>query len=276
MDISEYFCCDNSGTLFHVNSNLIYNIMEVIVRIMKVNPWTGLTKWPTTFDYVGPYWTRSGNIYTGLSTEDARRLEKALNKEEGELSPNSDFWTTFAVKLGKRDLILDTDKPLDELQYLFLKGHKRVADGLANMNPSKDYVLINKDSEAEQANRINKIKREAYRELDKMSIEDMRKCLRLYGMKSDTMSNELVEAKLTEQVETAPDKFMLKWVNNPNKEINFVIEEAIAKNIIRKNRTQYFFGTDLIGNGIDDVIAYLNNKKNQDIRIAIQQEIKSK
>ena len=250
--------------------------MEVIVRIVKVNPWTGLTKWPTTFDYVGPYWTRSGNIYTGLSTEDARRLEKALNKEEGELSPNSDFWTTFAVKLGKRDLILDTDKPLDELQYLFLKGHKRVADGLANMNPSKDYVLINKDSEAEQANRINKIKREAYRELDKMSIEDMRKCLRLYGMKSDTMSNELVEAMLTEQVETAPDKFMLKWVNNPNKEINFVIEEAIAKNIIRKNRTQYFFGTDLIGNGIDDVIVYLQDKKNQDIKLAIMNEIKSK
>jgi hypothetical protein len=165
---------------------------------------------------------------------------------------------------------------LDELQYLFLKGHKRVADGLANMNPSKDYVLINKDSEAEQANRINKIKREAYRELDKMSIEDMRKCLRLYGMKSDTMSNELVEAKLTEQVETAPDKFMLKWVNNPNKEINFVIEEAIAKNIIRKNRTQYFFGTDLIGNGIDDVIVYLQDKKNQDIKLAIMNEIKSK
>jgi hypothetical protein len=47
--------------------NLIQSIMEVIVRIVKVNPWTGLTKWPTTFDYVGPYWTRSGNIYTGLS-----------------------------------------------------------------------------------------------------------------------------------------------------------------------------------------------------------------
>lgn len=144
------------------------------------------------------------------------------------------------------------------------------------MNPSKDYVLINKDAEAEQANRVNKVKREAYRELDKMSIEDMRKCLRLYGMKSDTMSNELVEAKLTEQVETSPEKFMLKWVENPNKEINFVIEEAIAKNIIRKNRTQYFFGTDLIGNGIDDVIAYLQDKKNQDIKLAILNEIKSK
>ena len=141
---------------------------------------------------------------------------------------------------------------------------------------SKDYVLINKDAEAEQTNRINKAKREAYRELDKMSIEDMRKCLRLYGMKSDTMSNELVEAKLSEQVETSPEKFMLKWVNNPNKEINFVIEEAIAKNIIRKSRTQYFFGTDLIGNGIDDVIAFLQDKKNQDIKLAILNEIKSK
>jgi hypothetical protein len=157
-----------------------------------------------------------------------------------------------------------------------LKKHKRVADGLNNVTASTDYVIINKDSEAKEVNKINKIKREAYREMDKMSVEDMRKCLRLYGIKSDTLSNEMVEAKLSEQIEAAPDKFIMKWVDNPNKEITFVIEEAIAKNIIRKNRTQYFFGTDLIGNGIDDVIAYLNNKKNQDIKLAIMGEIKSK
>ena len=104
----------------------------------------------------------------------------------------------------------------------------------------------------------------------------MRKCLRLYGIKSDNMSNELVEAKLSEQIETSPAKFLLKWVNNPNKETQFLIEEAVAKNIIRRNRTQYFYGTDMVGNGIDDVIAYLNDKKNQDIKMAILQEIKSK
>lgn len=250
--------------------------MEVIVRILKVNPWTGLTKWPTTFDYVGPYWTRSGNIYTGLTNEDARRLEKALGKQEGELNPNSEFWTTFAVRIGAKDLILNTDRPMDELQYLFLKNHKRVAVGLNNIDPSKDYVMINSDAEAEQKNKASKIKREAYRELDKMSIEDMRKCLRLYGMKSDTMSNELIESKLTEQIEKSPEKFLLKWVNNPDKEFNYLIEEAIAKNIIRKNRSQYFFGTDMIGNGIDDAIAYLKDKKNQDILLSIKQEIKGK
>ena len=250
--------------------------MEVIVRITKVNPWTGLTKWPTTFDYVGPYWTRTGNIYTGLNKEDARRLEKELNYEEGKLDPSSEFWTTFAVQLGKKDLILDTDKPYDELKYLFLKNHKRVADGMANMSPSKDYLLLNSNTEAEETNKRNKVKRDAYRELDKMSIEDMRKCLRLYGMKSDTMSNELIEAKLSEQIESAPDKFLMKWVNNPNKEMNWIIEEALSKNILRKNRAQYYFGTDLIGNGVEDVIAYLKDKKNQDILISIKNELKSK
>jgi hypothetical protein len=211
-----------------------------------------------------------------LTAKDAERLEKEIGFEQGKLSPNSSFWDTFAVKVGKKDTILDTDRPEDELKYLFLKGHKRVANGLNKITPATDYVMINRDSEAEEANKINKIKREAYREMDKMSIEDMRKCLRLYGIKSDTMSNELIEAKLTEQIEESPKKFIMKWVENPNKEINFVIEEAIAKNIIRKNRAQYYFGTDLIGNGLEDVIAYLKDKKNNDIKMAILNEIKSK
>ena len=66
------------------------------------------------------------------------------------------------------------------------------------------------------------------------------------------------------------------WVNNDEKELMFIIEEAVAKNIIRKNRTQYFYGTDMLGNGIDDVISYLKEKKNQDIKMTILQEIKSK
>jgi len=57
--------------------------MEVIVRIIKSNPWTGITKWPTCFDYLSSYWTRSGNLYTGLSAEDATRLEKEIGYPEG-------------------------------------------------------------------------------------------------------------------------------------------------------------------------------------------------
>ena len=136
--------------------------------------------------------------------------------------------------------------------------------------------MINKDSEAEETNRINKVRREAYREMDKMSPDDMRKCLRLFGIKSDNMSNEVAEAKLSETIEQNPSRFLDKWVKNPNKEMNFIIEEALAKNIIRRNRTNYYFGTDMIGNGLEDVIAYLKNKANQEILVSIKNEIQSK
>ena len=250
--------------------------MEVIVRIIKANPWTGLTKWSTCYDYISSYWTRSGNIYTGLTAEDAERLEKEIGFEQGKLAPNSSFWDTFAVKVGKKDVILDTDRPEDELKYLFLKGHKRVANGLNKITPATDYVMINRDSEAEEANKINKIKREAYREMDKMSIEDMRKCLRLYGIKSDSISSELVESKLNELIEADPQKYLLLWVNNQNKETQYLIEAAISKNIIRKNKNLYYYGTDVIGRSMDEAVLMLDDKKNQDIRLAIMQEIESK
>ena len=250
--------------------------MEVIVRMTKVNPWTGLVKWSNCFDYLGTYWMRSGSRYTGLNEEQARDLEKKLGFSEGNLDPMSSFWDTFAIKIGKRDLIINTDTPEGELQYLFLKSHKRVADGVKRMNPSTDYLLVDKDMEATEANKANKIKREAYRALDKMSIDEMRKCLRLFGVKPDSLSNELIEAQLTEKIEKDPAKFIRIWVDNKDKEFNFIIEEALSKNIIRKNRASYFFGTDLIGNGIDDVIAYLKDKKNQDILLTIKGEIESK
>lgn len=250
--------------------------MEVIVKMTKVNPWTGLIKWSNCFDYVGSYWTRSGSRYTGLTMDQARDLETRLGLKEGTLDPDSPYWDTFAVKIGKRDVIINTDTPEGQLQYLFLKKHKRVADGYSKVTPSTNYVMINKEAEAEVANKANKVKRDAYRALDKMTLEEMRKCLRLYGFRADTMSNELVEAKLTENIDKDPAKFIRIWVENPNKEMNFLIEEALSKNIIRKNRATYYFGTDVIGNGLEDVIAFLNDKKNQDIKLAITSEIKAK
>lgn len=265
--------------------------MEVILRPVGKDAWSGKTRYKNCAIYLGSYYTRTGVLYNGLDMEDlkeklepgttARRLEKALGYAEGTFGINGkdgkNFWETFFIKVtGEKDVILETSIPQDELKYIFLKHHKRISEGVGKTAPGIEFVLINKDSEAVEVNKLNKIKRDAIVEFGKLSLNDMRKCLRIYGYKADAMSNDLVEAKLYELVEADPSKFFTKWVGNKVKNLEFLIEEAISKNIIRRNKNVYYYGTEIIGHSMDDTIAYLDSPKNQDLKLAIQKETESK
>ena len=178
--------------------------MVVELKIKKKNPWAGLLKYKHCFDYIAPYFTRSGSIYTGLTPEDEKYFEKALGYPEGTLARTSEFWTTFCVKVGARGLILDDAFPLQALQIKFLSNHKRVATSLDKLTAGKDYLLINREAEAIEKNKQNKIRRDAVKAFDALSLEDMRKCLRLFGIRSDNMSNELIESSMFDIVDKQP------------------------------------------------------------------------
>ena len=251
--------------------------MIVELKIKKQNPWAGLIKYKHCFDYIGPYWTRSGSRYTGLTPEDEKYFEKALGYAEGTLAKSSPFWDTYNVRVGSQTRILDDSYPSQAMMIKFLSHHKRVATSVDQKNdPSKDYIMINKQEAAIQANKINKTRREALREFDKLSLDQMRKCLRIMGIKSDDMSNELVESTLFSLVDKNPTKFFDLWVNNKNRETQFLIENAIAKGVIRRDKTQYYYGTELMATSLQECIAYLDSKKNQDLKIAIMNQVENK
>ena len=250
--------------------------MVVELKIKKKNPWAGLIKYKSCFDYISPYFTRSGSIYTGLTPEDEKYYEKALGYPEGHLSKVSDFWNTFCVKVGSRTVLLDDSIPRQAMIIKFLSGHKRVATSLDKMDAGKDYLLINREAEAIEANKINKLRRDAIKEFDKLTLEQMRKCLRILGVKADTMSNELVESTLFTMVDKNPKQFFTKWVDNKAKETEFLLEAAIAKGVIRKDRTQYYYGTEMFADSLDEAIAYLDSKKNQDLKLSIINQVENK
>lgn len=250
--------------------------MVVELKIKKKNPWIGLIKYKNCFDYIAPYFTRSGSIYTGLTPEDEKYFEKALGYEDGHLSKTSDFWQTFCVKVGTRTLLLDDSIPRQAMIIKFLSGHKRVATSLDKLDAGKDYLLINREAEAVEANKQNKLRRDAIKEFDKLSLDQMRQCLRLFGMSADRMSNELVESTLFGLVDKQPKKFFDKWVNNKAKDTEYLLEQAISKGVIRKDKTHYFYGTDMFADTLEDAIAYLDDKKNQDLKLAIINETKNK
>ena len=247
--------------------------MIVVLRPIGRKTWSGLIKYRNCYEDIGPYFTRSGRIYTGLTPEDEVRIGSIVGTD---LRSNSEFWKNFFVRTSGKDLYLDTNDIHDELKYLFLKSHKRVKNSILENKASANFVLINKDEEAKRSNLYSKIKRDAIKAFDDLTPEDMRKCLRIYGHNGDSMSNELVEKTLFDIVEGNPEGFIERWVNNPYKETEALIERSIAKNIIRRNKNIYKYGTEIIGHNIGEVIGFLENIKNQDIKISIMKQLDSK
>lgn len=253
--------------------------MEVMLRPLRHNDWAGVFKFKNCADYLGTYFTRSGQIYTGLREEDGvskETVERLSHDLDKALNPSSEFWNTFFIKVGNKDIYLDTSNAMDELKYLFLTNHKRVANGYGDNKPTANYVLINKESDAKEANKYNQIKRKAIKEFDKLSANDQRKALRLYGHRSDALSSELVENKLFELIEKDPQKFLDKWVDNKRRETEFLIQEAVSKNVIKRNKSEYKYGQDTIGISVDDAINYLDSPEHRDLKQIIINEINGK
>jgi len=250
--------------------------MIVLLRPIGARNWSGLKpggKYRNCYEDIAPYWTRSGRIYTGLTKTDEIRLGEDLGED---LNANSDFWKNFYIRTAGKDLYLDLEDSMNELKWLFLKGHKRVKASLSDQKATANFVLINKDEEAKRDNVYNKIRRSAIKSFDDLSPDDMRKCLRIYGHNGDTLSNEVAENRLFEIVEGNPQAFLDRWVNNKQRETEFIIEQAISKNIIRRNKSIYKYGTEVIGHTLQETAEYLDTPRNQDIKIVIMKQIETK
>jgi len=247
--------------------------MIVELKPLRKHAWSNVHKYARCFDDLAPYWTRSGSIYTGLTERDAERLGKLLKQD---LHPASDFWKNFYIRVGSKVVYFNTEDPWDELKYLFLKNHKKVKLSYTEHKASAEYILLNKEEEARRENLYNKIKRRAIKEFDSLSLEDMRKVLRLYGYNVDTLGNEEVEKMLFNSVEEDPEKFIKMWVDNKDRETTFLIQDAISKNIIRRNKNIYRYGSEIIGHNLQETIDFLEDPKNNDVRRVIISQINAK
>jgi hypothetical protein len=252
--------------------------MKIILRPINKDAWSGQVRYKNCHLTIGTYFTRSGSLYTGLTEDEARLMERKLHYPEGHLGSNSPFWETYTIKsMGDSEIHMDTDSPTDELKYLFCRNHKRVMNGLDDVSKvGAEYVMVNQESEAEERNRVNRVKRDALAFIGNMSPKDMRQALRVFGFNADDMSNEVCENTLFDYVEKNARKFTERWIDNKNKTMEYLISQAISKGVIRKNKNVYKYGTEVIGHSLEDTIDFLEDLKNQDLRIVIEQETDAK
>ena len=209
-----------------------------------------------------------------VSQEDWKTREKLEEVLSTDFKPKSIFWDTFFIRMTDEDLILNLEDPEYELKYMFLKNHKDVKSSPSEMKAGARWVMNDIDEEAKKYNIASRVKRKSFAEIDKMSVQDMRDALRLYGERSEDMDPELVESKLTEYIERRPDKFKEIWIDNKSRKTQVLIERATQKGIIRKASMRYLFGTQDMGTGIHAAIAWLDDIEHQDVKLTILQQLK--
>ena len=93
----------------------------------------------------------TGVLNTGLTEEDEMRLEKKMHMSPGTLSKyNKDYWTMFKIDVPAEGISLDTSNPEEEVKYLVLKAHQRVANSEMERfdTPFAEYVMTSVEQEA--------------------------------------------------------------------------------------------------------------------------------
>lgn len=248
----------------------------VIVKpIDKIQGHIKTTRFKNCHDDISSYYTRTGSIYTGLTAEEAKELGEKLSKD---LSPNSDFWKDYFVRIPENGLRLDIDSPLQRLDYLFLRNHKDITD--LGREPIERlgtrYVIVDEDRIAKREDIKNKSTIKALKFYESMTKMQKERCLRIFGINANNTSEEVINKRLFDIINQRTNDFIELWIDNKSRDIQWLIEEGIARRILLKKNGIYQYNGIQLGLNLAEAISYLNDPVNSEIKDALFKQIELK
>lgn len=266
------------------------------------------SKFPKTFEIIQPGKTPDGRWVTGLDegsirinriadpllraerAEEVRNTREELERLTGlDLSATSKYWETYFIKIVDK-LALNFDNPHDRVKYYVLLANDYAAPELeARNNPdfvnTKFYVHRTETEEGQKAVKG--------RERDKaiaalFAMSENRNKLLLIGkyvigqkikdsMSADGIYNLLRETLLTDKDGSNTRKFN-DATSKTIEELQYklVIDEAIAKHVIRIRENYYQRGNATYGKTMKDVIKFLSSPENANEFASIKEELEEK
>jgi hypothetical protein len=247
-----------------------------IKLVKKQNAWNGFQRYSGTKDPITPYYDSTGLIYTGLNAENQEKFEKLLKVD---LSPQSDYWKDYKVNMiGTKEKTLELINPENELAYIFLLNHKRIAKSLTDSDIGlKDYYIVDEDAEADLANTKAGIKIKANQLFSKLSNDNKKDILKLYPgfVNTNNVSSKIVDAKLYEELEKDASKFILH-AEDKNRDVKILLKDLVKANILRKNKSSYYYGDDFLGHDEESAISYIEDPIRQSLKIDLMAQINKK
>lgn len=253
--------------------------MNKIVKIKLVEKTGGLSvfngfvRYKNTKDYITPYYNSSGIVYTGLTPEDEVRLGKELGQD---LTQRSPFWHDYKVVMTDKELELNTNYAEGELAYLFLSnGHNRIANSITDPTIGiKDYYIVDENKEAEVVNNKATVKIKANKLFAGLSTENKKDILKLYpGFTNiDTVSSEIVDAKLYGLLEADPTRF-IGHAEDKKRDSKLLLKDLVQAGIFRKNKSSFYYGEDFIGHDEESAVTYLDDPARQELKVDLMSQL---
>jgi len=221
------------------------------------------------------------------------RKSSGMDFELGDLSVHKkedNYWHSFKVKLDSRQTKLDLSKPIDYIRYKVLLTNKKYICPTADKE-AVDRKLSYKFCIAEEGEEIRRkatgidALKEAFKFYGRMSAsnDDMIDFLKQYKLKNTKFKKAIPkDAKdtfLKSEISGIIDKnldMFLEIVNDPYYEDKKLVVNGLEKGAIELvGRTYQTPEGVFLGDTSNEVVKYLNNKMNNEIKLQIMGRIEN-
>lgn len=268
----------------------------------------GRSKFPGTFEVLQPGRTPDGRWVTGIDEQaisiksiadqetrekridEIREIREELERLTGhDLKGSSDYWNTYYIKIVEK-LALNFDNPNDRIKYYVLLANNYAAPELeAKVNP--DY--INTKFYMHRADTEDGQKSVKSRERDKATSDlygmyDNENRLKLVGRYilgtkvKDSMKKDSVYNLLRDHLSNDKEGDIIRKFNEATgktiEELQYklVVDEAIAKHVIRIREGYYQRGNATYGKTMKDVLKFLSSPENANEYASVKEEVEEK
>ena len=215
---------------------------------------------------------------TGLSKDQEKYFEEALNLAPKTLDRNSDFWVDWNVKVGAGGVVLNDEEPRHALDIIVLKQRSHIGSTLQDAQRSGiQYILTSEDHEAKVANDKRTYKVKAFALLNTMTPEDFRNYLIATGRSIKGLSPDAIEKLVGDDADIDPKHF-LSVATDEDKDLKVFINELLLTGIFSKNGSAWIDEQtgDIVEYSPEGMISLFKDVKQQPYYVSLQKELKKR
>jgi hypothetical protein len=224
--------------------------------------------------------TTTGAFKTGLTKEEEKFYEEKLKLSPGDLDKHSKWWDKvfnieYPIRLNATKVTeLTLDNPINQIKYKVLLESSKVANTeIEKRKPNVLFYIDDVEAKAKAELEVYNYEFEAMGLMHKMSPEEKRSTLRLFGKKGlDTMTETMLNSQLVLEMKKDP-KMFIETITDRDVQIKGIIAELLEKGLLKRKGNYYIHGDDTIASSTEECVDYFKDLKNQSVVLALKSKL---